>query len=140
MDLVEKLRGFSVIEGFIGIGLFNSGRECMAALAEDPALIKRVGISANAVISDAERAWSEAGAGAITMVHIEAERANIVVKCHNENTDPLASMPGKAHIHVIMLLSSLANVGLAKMRMVGIINELGEAFWTWCRIKQYTAR
>lgn len=138
MELVDKLQYFSPIEGFIGVGLFNSGRECMAVLAADPALIKRVGVLANQVFSDAEKVCTDAGA--ITMVHIEADNANILVKCHNENTDPLKSEPGRAHIHIVLLLSSLANIGLAKLRMSAVIDELGEEFWTWCRIKQYAAR
>lgn len=140
MELVDKLRNFAAIEGFVGVGIFNSGRECMAVLADSPQLIKQVGILANQAANAMEKACVEASAGAIDMVHIEAEKANILIKCHNENTDPCKPEPGKAHIHIVMLLSSLANVGLAKLRMSAIINELGADFWTWCRIKQYAVK
>jgi hypothetical protein len=61
-------------------------------------------------------------------VHVEAEHANIIVRCMNEGTDPLKSQPGKAHIHMVLVLTSDASIGLAKMKVGSIIQQIAEEF------------
>ncbi len=59
---------------------------------------------------------------------MEAEKAHILVRCMNEGTDPIRSQPGKAHIHLAVVLKNDASIGLAKMRMNSVIEKLAEDF------------
>jgi len=61
-------------------------------------------------------------------VHIEAEKAEILVRCLNEGTDPLKSLPGKAHIHLVLILTKDSAIGMAKMRINSVILDLAESF------------
>ena len=68
------------------------------------------------------------GTGRGQQVHVEAEKAHFIVRCLNEGTDPLKSQPGKAHIHMVVVLKNDASIGLAKMRMNSVIQRLAEDF------------
>jgi len=85
-------------------------------------------VLANAVLINAQKASLEMGTGRGQQVHIEAEKAHILARCLNEGTDPLRSQPGKAHIHMVVVLTNDASIGLAKMRMNSAIDKLAEDF------------
>ncbi len=70
----------------------------------------------------------EMGTGRGQQVHVEAEKAHLLARCLNEGTDPLKSQPGKAHIHVVMVLKTDASIGLAKMRLNSVAEKLAEDF------------
>jgi len=133
----DRLRVFSDIEGFEGVGIFTSTWESFAILADDRIKVKQVGPLANSVMNEAEKASAKLGTGAVDMVYIEGEHGHVIVKCRYEGADQLIHEPGKAHVHIIVFLSPDANVGLARIKMKSIIEKLGEDFWIWCRIKQY---
>ena len=100
----------------------------MATLAVDGQHLKEVGVLANNVLLNAQKASIEMGTGRGQQVHVEAERAHILARCLNEGTDPLKSQPGKAHIHMVLVLKSDASIGLAKLRMSSVIEKLAEDF------------
>ena len=122
---------------FKGVGVFTNKREIFAILADDQTEIKQIGPFANSVMNEAEKASAEMGVGPVSIVHVECESGHVIVKCHYESADQLIPEPGKAHVHIIMLLSTQANIGLAKVKMEAVIDKLGEDFWVWCRIKQF---
>ena len=66
--------------------------------------IREVGALANAVLMNAQKASLDMGAGRGQLVHVEGEKAHILVRCLNEGTDPLRSQPGRAHIHIALAL------------------------------------
>lgn len=100
----------------------------MATLASDGQHLKEVGILANNVLLNAQKASIEMGTGRGQQVHVEAERAHILARCLNEGTDPLKSQPGKAHIHMVLVLKNDASIGLAKLRLGSVIEKLAEDF------------
>jgi response regulator RpfG family c-di-GMP phosphodiesterase len=129
MAVQDKLKEFSSIEGFAGVGLFTPTGESLALLAADGKVnIKDIGILANNVLRNAQKASLDMGAGRGQLVHVEAEKAHIIVRCLNEGNDPLKSEPGKAHIHLVLVLSSDASIGLAKLKVNSIIGTLAPDF------------
>jgi CheY-like chemotaxis protein len=128
MTAQEKIKEFTSIEGFGGVGIFTPSGESLAMLAGDKLSIKDVGVLANNVLLNAQKASLDMGTGRGQLVHVEAERAHIIVRCLNEGTDPLKSQPGKTHIHLVLVLTSDAAIGLAKMKVDKIINDLAEDF------------
>jgi hypothetical protein len=68
------------------------------------------------------------GTGRGQQVHVEAEKAHIIVRCLNEGTDPLKSQPGKAHIHLVLILNGDASIGYAKVKVGSVIQSLAEEF------------
>ena len=129
MAVQDKLKEFTGIEGFAGVGLFTPTGETLALLAADTRVnIKDIGILANNVLRNAQKASLDMGAGRGQLVHIEAEQAHIIVRCLNEGNDPLKSEPGKAHIHLVLVLSSEASIGLAKLKVGSIIGTLAPDF------------
>jgi predicted regulator of Ras-like GTPase activity (Roadblock/LC7/MglB family) len=80
------------------------------------------------VLLNAQKASLEMGAGRGQQVHVEGEKAHVVARCLNEGTDPLKSQPGKAHIHLVLVLKDDSSLGLAKMRINSVIEKLAEEF------------
>ncbi len=128
MAAVDKLKELAGIEGFAGAALYTPAGETLAVLQGETQHLKEVGILANNVLLNAQKASLEMGTGRGQQVHVEAEKANIMARCLNEGTDPIKSQPGKAHIHLVMVLKSDAAIGLAKMRMNATIEKLAEDF------------
>jgi predicted regulator of Ras-like GTPase activity (Roadblock/LC7/MglB family) len=128
MGATEKLKELGMIEGFAGAGLFTPAGENLALLSGGTAFKAEVGVLANNVLMNAQKSSLEMGTGRGQQVHIEAEKAHILVRCLNEGTDPLKSQPGKAHIHMVLVLTSDASIGLAKMKVNSIIQSVAEDF------------
>jgi CheY-like chemotaxis protein len=128
MSSQEKLKELSAISGFAGIGVYTPQGETLDLLASDGGFSKDVGILANNVLMNAQKASLEMGAGRGQFVHIEGEKAHVLARCCNEGTDPLKSQPGKAHIHVVLALRSDESIGLAKMRLNSVATRLAEDF------------
>lgn len=128
MSSQEKLKEFTAISGFAGIGVYTPQGETLDLLTADGGFSKDVGILANNVLMNAQKASLEMGAGRGQFVHIEGEKAHVLARCCNEGTDPLKSQPGKAHIHVVLALRSDDSIGLAKMRLNSAAVRLAEDF------------
>ncbi|MDX9735234.1 MAG: response regulator [Thermoanaerobaculia bacterium] len=128
MSAVDKLKELSSIEGFAGAGLFTPTGEALTVYAPGTGFSKEIGILANNVLMNAQKASLEMGAGRGQQVHVEGEKAHILARCLNEGTDPLKSQPGKAHIHMVVALTSDGSIGLAKMRVNQVIEKLAEDF------------
>jgi len=128
MAATDKLKEFAALEGFAGVSIFTPTGEALASLAGDGTHLKEVGVLANNVLLNAQKASIEMGTGRGQQVHVEAEKAHIFARCLNEGTDPLKSQPGKAHIHLVLVLKNDASIGLAKMRMNSVIEKLAEEF------------
>ncbi len=124
----DKLKELSGIEGFAGAAVYTPAGESLTMLAVDGHPLKEVGVLANNVLLNAQRASIEMGTGRGQQVHVEAERAHIFARCLNEGTDPLKSQPGKAHIHLVLVLKNDSSIGLAKLRMGSVIDKLAEDF------------
>lgn len=123
----DKLKELATLDGFAGAALFSPAGELLAAHGADGQLAE-VGALANTLLQNAQRASLGMGTGRGQLVHVAGDKAHVLVRCLNEGTDPLASQPGKAHIHLVVLLSGDASVGAAKLRMTSAMQELAEEF------------
>lgn len=128
MAIQDKLKEFAGIGGFVGVGVFTPTGEALAILAGEKDNLKTIGVLANNVLMNAQKASLEMGTGRGQLVHVEAEKAHIIVRCLNEGTDPLKSQPGKAHIHLVLILNSDEAIGMAKMKVGAIIPQIAEEF------------
>jgi CheY-like chemotaxis protein len=128
MSATDKLKELASIEGFAGAGVFTPTGESLALVTAGAGFTKEIGVLANNVLMNAQKACLEMGAGRGQQVHIEGEKAHILARCLNEGTDPLKSQPGKTHIHMVMALTSDASIGMAKLRINSTIEKLAEDF------------
>ncbi len=64
-----------------GVGIFTPSGESLAMLAADKINIKGIGVLANNVLLNAQKASIDMGTGRGQLVHVEAERAHIIVRC-----------------------------------------------------------
>ena len=128
MSAVELLKEMSSVEGFAGAGVFTPTGETLAIFTPGTGFSKEIGILANNVLMNAQKACLEMGAGRGQQVHIEGEKAHVLARCLNEGTDPLKSQPGKAHIHIVVALTSDASLGLAKMRLNQMAVKIADDF------------
>lgn len=128
MSAVELLKELSAIDGFAGAGVFTPTGETLAIFTPGTGFSKEIGVLANNVLMNAQKACLEMGAGRGQQVHVEGEKAHILARCLNEGTDPLKSQPGKAHIHLVVALTSDASIGLAKMRVNQMVVKLADDF------------
>ncbi len=103
----------------------ESIRACLAFRPDDR---QAQSVLANSVLMNAQKASLDMGTGRGQQVHVEAEKAHFLVRCLNEGTDPLRSMPGKAHIHLVLVLKSDASIGMAKLKMNSLIQQMVEDF------------
>jgi CheY-like chemotaxis protein len=128
MSTNEKLKELASVDGFKGAALFTPKGELLAQYGKDVANLEEIGILANNVLMNAQQASLDMGTGRGQQVHVEAENATILVRCLNEGTDPLASQPGKAHVHLVYVLDNTAPIGLAKLRLGAAIQKVAEDF------------
>jgi len=128
MAIQDTFKELSSLDGFAGVGLFTPTGESLGMLAGNNVNLKEIGVLANNVLMNAQKASLDMGTGRGSLVHVEAERAHILVRCLNEGTDPLRSQPGKAHIHMVLILTSDAAMGLAKMKLNKAIESSAEEF------------
>lgn len=128
MSVQDKLKELAAVEGFAGAGVFTPQGESLAMVSAGTGFTKEIGVLANNVLMNAQKASIEMGAGRGQQVHVTAEKAHILVRCLNEGNDPLKSEPGKAHIHLVMALSDDSAIGMAKMKLGAVIEKLGPDF------------
>jgi uncharacterized protein YfcZ (UPF0381/DUF406 family) len=124
----EQLKALASVEGFSGAALFTPAGEQLGVLEGDTPRLKEMGVVANALLVNAQKASLEMGAGPSQLVHVEAQRVQVLARCLNEGADPLRSTPGKAHIHLVIVLKSDASIGLAKLRVDRVIQKLAASF------------
>ena len=131
MSVYDKLKDLASIEGFEGAGVFTPTGETLGVLDGDGVSKKMlaIGVLANSVLMNAQKVSLDIGAGRGQLVHVETDSGiQILVKCLNEGDDPLKSQPGKAHIHMVLMLKDESNIGLAKMKLDAVIGKLARDF------------
>jgi predicted regulator of Ras-like GTPase activity (Roadblock/LC7/MglB family) len=128
-EIQDQLKELSRLEGFAGVGLFTPTGELLAVQSADNNInFKEIGMLANNVLMNAQKASLEMGAGRGEQVHVQTECAHILVRCLNEGTDPLKSQPGKAHIHLVLILTTDSSIGLAKIKINKVIAAVAGEF------------
>ncbi|QDG53963.1 response regulator [Persicimonas caeni] len=130
MSVRDTLKELADLEGFAGVGIFTPNGESLAMLAGDgyKDKLKTMGVLANNVLLNAQKASLDMGAGRGQLVHVMAEEAHILVRCLNEGDDPLKSAPGKAHYHTVLVLENDNGLGMAKLKLNSVIAKLADDF------------
>lgn len=128
MTAQEKLEPFKSIIDFAGVGILTPTGEPLVMLPAGELNLMEIAILANSILVNAQKASQDMGAGSCEMIHIETDRIHILVRCLNEGKDPFKVHPGKAHIHMVLVLSSEAGIGLAKLKMASVIKSLADDF------------
>lgn len=128
MSAKEKLQELTNLDGFQGVAVFTPTGEELVVIGGSVTNMKEVGVLANNVLMNAQKASLEMGAGRGQVVHVEGEKAQILVRCTNEGTDPLKSQPGRAHIHTVLVLKPDASLGMAKLKLGQVVEKMTEDF------------
>ena len=126
MAIKDKLQEFASIDGFGGVALFTPQGEPIAMVEASGSGfdLQKIGVLANNTLMNAQKTSLDMGTGRGQLVHVVAEHANIIIRCLNEGDHPLESEPGKAHIHLVLILKDDSNLGLAKLKVKTIIESL----------------
>lgn len=126
--LEDTLSRLSDIEGFMAAGVFTPNGEMAAQVNSSNLKLAEVGSLANDVLLKAQKATDIMKVGRGQVVHIEAPNAHIIARCHNENEDFSQTNAGKAHVHMVMLLSKEGNLAMGKMKLDSVMHEVAESF------------
>lgn len=119
-ETMSKLRD---VAGFVAVGAFTAQGEMLAEVTMGNSL-NDLGAIANDVLLKSQQATDMMGVGRGNMLHIAAPKANVFARCLNENTDFAANEPGRAHVHVVLVCAPDANIGMAKMQLEKVIQEI----------------
>jgi predicted regulator of Ras-like GTPase activity (Roadblock/LC7/MglB family) len=126
--LNEIMEKFKVIEGLMAAGAFTPQGEKVTEVNPSNINLGELGALANDVLLKAQKSTDVMGVGRGQLVHIEAPKAHVLARCLNESTDYSATTAGRAHVHMIVVLDQEGNLGMAKMRLESIIQEIAEHF------------
>lgn len=124
---MEELAG---IDGFSGAVLVTPNGETIQVLESPQSVLdlNQVGALANTVLTNAKKVVQEFSSSAAQFVHIEAENHHILGRCFNEAGNPLNTEPGRAHIHLFLILTNGNSLGMAKIIMQKVIAALATKF------------
>lgn len=127
-ELKDSLARLSDVEGFMAVGIFSPNGEMASELNTSGVKLAELGSLANDVLLKAQKATDMMDVGRGQVVHIDAPKAQIIARCLNENTDFSATEAGKAHLHMVLILSKDGNLAMAKMKLESVIQECAAAF------------
>ncbi len=97
------------MEGFIAVGIFTPNGEMAAQHNNSSMNLEEIGSIANDVL-------------------LKAQKAHVLARCLNENTDFSITEAGKAHLHMVVLLNKDGNLAMTKMKLGSIIQEAAPSF------------
>lgn len=123
----EALARLKELDGFIAAGAFSAEGEMLAEVSSSDMHLAEVGALANDVLLKAQKSTDIMGVGRGNVIHIAAPKANILVRCLNENTDFSANEAGRAHVHLVLVLAADGNIALGKMLVEKVILQVAES-------------
>jgi DNA-binding response OmpR family regulator/predicted regulator of Ras-like GTPase activity (Roadblock/LC7/MglB family) len=126
--LDDALTKFNDIEGFMAAGVFTPNGEMAGEFNKSNMKLAEIGSLANDVLLKAQKATDIMNVGRGQVVHVESPEAHVIARCLNENASFSTTESGKAHIHMVVLLSKDANLAMGKMRLESVIHEVAESF------------
>lgn len=126
-NMKEALARFKDLDGFIAVGAFSAEGEMLAEVSSSDMHLAEVGALANDVLLKAQKSTDIMGVGRGNVLHIAAPKANIIVRCLNENTDFTANEAGRAHVHLILVMEADGNIALGKMQVEKVILQIAES-------------
>lgn len=124
-DTLGKLKD---VEGFMAVGIFTPNGEMASQVNVSGIKIAEIGALANDVLLKAQKATDLMNVGRGQIVHVDAPKAHVIARCLNESEDYAASAAGKAHLHMVLILSKDGNLAMAKIKLESVIQEVATAF------------
>lgn len=124
--IIKELEAFKDVDGFIAAGAFTANGEMLADVSTSDIKLAELGSLANDVLLKAQKSTDIMGVGRGNLIHIIAPKANIIARCLNENTDYADNQPGRAHIHLVLVLGAEANIAMGKLRVDSVIAKIAE--------------
>ena len=122
--IIEQLEKFKDVDGFMAVGVFSSQGELANQVNTSECNMEKVGAYVNEIFLKTQRTTEKIGMGKSQMIHIDAPRAQIVVRCLNEASDAAKGASGSAHIHMILILNADSNITIGKMKLKAVIQEI----------------
>lgn len=126
--LEDTLGKMKDIEGFMAAGVFTPNGEMAGQVNTSSLKLAEIGSLANDVLLKAQKATDVMNVGRGQVVHIESPQAHILARCLNEADDFSQTQAGKAHVHIILLISKDGNLAMTKIKLEGILPEIASAF------------
>ena len=124
----EILARLKDVDGFMAVGVFTPNGEMAAEANTSGIKLAEIGALANDVLLKAQKATGMMEVGRGQTVHVEAPKAHVIAMCLNENTDFAQTEAGKAHIHLVMILTKDGNLAMAKIKLGSVIQEVADSF------------
>lgn len=122
-DAMNRLQD---VNGFLAVGAFSPAGELLAEVSKSNVNLAEIGALANDVLLKSQKSTDIMGVGRGNMIHIMAPRAQILVRCLNENPDFATSAPGHAHVHMVLVLAADGSIALGKLQLEKVILEVAE--------------
>jgi CheY-like chemotaxis protein/predicted regulator of Ras-like GTPase activity (Roadblock/LC7/MglB family) len=127
-NVKEILEKFKMVDGFQAVGAFSPNGEMVAECNVAGINLAELGALANDVLLKAQKTTEIMNVGRGQMVHVEAPKAHVICRCLNEATDFSATATGRAHVHMVLILSTEGNLAMGKMKISSAIQEMAEHF------------
>jgi CheY-like chemotaxis protein len=124
----EILEKFKMVDGFQAVGAFSPNGEMVAECNVAGINLAELGALGNDVLLKAQKTTEIMNVGRGQMVHVEAPKAHVICRCLNEATDFSATATGRAHVHMVLILSTEGNLAMGKMKITSAIQEMAEHF------------
>ncbi len=124
----EELDRLKDIDGFLGAGIFSPQGEMVESIGNAGTNMAELGALANDILLKSQKTSEVMGVGRGNMVHIQAPRAQLLIRCLNEATDFASSSTGRAHIHMLVVIEPEGNLAFAKMKLDSVIQDLAPSF------------
>lgn len=128
MDVQKKLSQLAEIDGFLGTALFSADGRLLAKCEPFDIDLKLIASLANNLLINAQKTALDMGFGTCPLTCVHTEKALILLRCLNEGKNPLRAEPGKAHIHLVLLVDNPASFGIARLEINRVIESLAEDF------------
>lgn len=128
MKIQEKLSRLAAIEGFAGAAVLTPDGRVLQKCEPSDTNIEIISALANNVLRTAEKASRDMGFGRSHFTFMQTEKTLILTRCLNEGKNPLGPEPGKCHIHLILLIENINSLGIAKIEIGNVIEQLAEDF------------
>ncbi len=127
-EVSEILERFKGVNGFQAVGIFTANGEMVNEVNSSSIDIAEIGAYANDILLKSQQTTELMGVGRGQLIHVEAPKAHVLARCLNESTDFAANTSGRAHIHMVLILEKEGNVGMAKIKLESIIQEIAPSF------------
>jgi hypothetical protein len=118
------MEDLKAVNGFVAVAAFSSAGEVLGEISTTGSSVAELGALANDVLLKSQQTTDMMGVGRGNMIHITAPKAQILVRCLNENTVFAGNEAGRAHVHMMLVLAPDGNIALGKMKLEQTIQKV----------------